>query len=217
MTPAPEIKSKTWQQEEIYTFTRTGTSTSFWTESQAVQTSSTTVTGSSTTWMDGGKPGQTDCHDCENKGSPPPSTVTAPTATSSGGPQLAWTQTTAPGGPAAQSGAPNGSGNALASQGVGWMGSPQVNGAGASPSGMGTPAMAQAGGNPLPNGSGVPSFNSQGTAIPPRLGANPAGLGAGAPNSPFASAGFASPRSLGSSELLLASTLMVLVCSAVLL
>jgi hypothetical protein len=88
--------------------------------------------------------------------------------------------------------------------------------------------MAQGAATSLPNGSGVPlpnSANAQGIAFPPQSGANPAnpadpgnpaGQGMQGANSPFSSsAGLAGPRFLGSSQLLLAYTLMTLVCSAV--
>ncbi|KAJ9127464.1 hypothetical protein QFC24_000872 [Naganishia onofrii] len=106
VTPAPEIKSKTWLQVDTFTFVKTGTATAFWTETQAVQTSSSTVTGAATTWTDGGKQ---DCHECAN--AQPPNTVTvssppqyapppqnpppqyAPPSVTT--PQPAWIQTTA--------------------------------------------------------------------------------------------------------------------------
>lgn len=220
VTPAPEIKSKTWRQEETYTFIRTGTSTSFWTETQAVQTSSTTVTGSSTTWTDGGKPGATDCRECNGQGSPPAYTAAPSTSSSLSEKQLAWTQTTALGGPAAQTGGPNA---ALAHPGsssaVGWMGSPQAGGGGGSSSDMGSAAMAHIG-TPPPNGYGVPlsnSVNPQGSAMSPQLNSNPAGQGAGAPINPFTNAGIAGPRSIVSFEWLATSALLAVMCTVVLL
>ncbi|KAJ9104223.1 hypothetical protein QFC19_004040 [Naganishia cerealis] len=103
VTPAPEIKSSTYVSIDTFTFVKTGTATSYWTESKAAQTSSSTFTDSATTWMGGGKQ---DCHECNNAqppartANPPqytppvaPPSVTPPVAS----PQLAWTQTTATG------------------------------------------------------------------------------------------------------------------------
>ncbi|GHJ86759.1 hypothetical protein NliqN6_3161 [Naganishia liquefaciens] len=220
VTPAPEIKSKTWHQEETYTFVRTGTSTSFWTETQPVQTSATTISGPVTTWTDGGKHDSTDCRDCQRQGSPPAPTVSPPTSSSPPGLAPAWTHTAALVGSTAQPGRPD---SALFSQGspsaVGWMGTPQGSTGGASSPYMGAAAMAHVGEGP-PSGSGtpLPNFNNpQGSAMPPQLSPNPAGQGAAAPISPFSSAGMADHVLTGATERLLVCALSAVVGSAVLL
>ncbi|KAJ9096347.1 hypothetical protein QFC21_005168 [Naganishia friedmannii] len=163
VTPAPEIKSKTWLQVDTFTFVKTGTATTFWTETQAVQTSSSTVTGAATTWTVGGNH---DCHECNN--AHPPSTVTVssppqyappPAAT----PQPAWIQTTATGA------------DGFATPTVAPVGSvPVVGGApGAAPTST-TSVVSWSGNQGIDSGAGAPIGNNGGAAAGAPLATAPA-------------------------------------------
>ncbi|KAJ9119521.1 hypothetical protein QFC22_003229 [Naganishia vaughanmartiniae] len=168
VTPAPEIKSKTWLQVDTFTFVKTGTATSFWTETQAPQTSSSTVTGAATTWTDGGKQ---DCHGCAN--AQPPGTVTvssppqyapppyAPPSVTT--PQPAWIQTTAVGA------------DGFSTPTVAAVGGPVVGGgAGPVPAPVSTtPTVSWSGNGENISGAGAPLGNVDGAAAGPPIVTGP--------------------------------------------
>jgi hypothetical protein len=82
ITPAPSIVMSTYATNEVLTFTKERTATSFWTSTAPVQTVVSTIDGPETTWTDQGQPAPqpTACSTCN-------------AAPSSAAP--AWTQTTA--------------------------------------------------------------------------------------------------------------------------
>jgi hypothetical protein len=215
VTPAPEIKSKTWAQEETFTFIRTGTATSYWTETKPVQTSMTTITGPETTWTDGGKPAPTSCHECDDGRNDAPPPPPAP-STSSGPPQPAWTQTTASGANPWSVTPPGGSSATPAAEvpvaPVGWAGNPQAPAA-ASPSPIAspsTPAPGQPMVSPVSTGPGVAGpgmANAQGVPMQPGTAPN------GAADSPFTSDALPGSRLFSRSTVLLVGTVVSLVCS----
>lgn len=226
VTPAPEIKSKTWAQEETFTFIRTGTATSYWTETKAVQTSMVTVTGPETTWTDGGKPAPTSCHDCDNgqDDAPPPPAPT--TSTAQAPPQPAWTQTTAGGANASPVPLAGGTNPAPPSGGsvapVGWMNNPQAPGAAASPAGpwSSTSGTGLPSGAPIATGPGIatPSpANAQGIPLQPGANPNGAATPGAAVDSPFTSDAVPRSKIFASSAVLLVGTVVSFVCSVVML
>lgn len=214
VTPAPEIKSKTWAQEETFTFIRTGTATSYWTETKPVETSMVTVTGPETTWTDGGKPAPTPCRECDTgqNSNPPRLPASSTSSTSSGPPSPAWTQTTARGAnpwsvaPAGGNSLPPVSASSLAT--VGWAGNPQAPGAAPSPASSSLiPGPGQPMGSPIATGPGaMPASvaNTQGQPIQPGTGVAAQGVA----DSPFTSDAASSLRSLGLSTLLLVGTVV---------
>lgn len=223
VTPAPEIKSKTWAQEETFTFIRSGTATSYWTETKAVQTSMVTVAGPETTWTDGGPPAPTSCHECDDDQDDAPPLPAPTTSTILASPQPAWTQTTASGANASPVPPTGGSNPAPASGAlvapVGWMGNPQAPGVAASPA-VSTPGTGLPTGAPIATGPGIaiPSTaNAQGIPMQPGSNLNGAATPGGAVDSPFTSDALPSSKIFASSIILVVGTVVSLVCSVVVL